>query len=104
MDDILKQNIIKDLGIDLLPEDKQEEVILRIGKLIFQGVLLRVMDLLGDADKDELEKLMAGDGATPEAVMKFLQQKIPNLDEVVRDEVTEFKKESVEFMQGLTRD
>lgn len=101
MDEILKQNIIKDLGLDKLPPEKQEETILTIGRLIFQGVVIRVMSLLGEKDKDEFDKLLSEKIEDEEAVLNFLKSKIPNLEELVNEEVAKFKKESVDFMKNL---
>ncbi|MBI2514921.1 hypothetical protein HYV91_01905 [Candidatus Wolfebacteria bacterium] len=101
MDSILKQNIIQDLGIDRLPADEQEEALLSIGRIIFQGVLIRVMGLLGEKDKDEFDKLLTEKADDEEAVLKFLQAKLPNLDEIVNNEIAMFKRESLDFMQAL---
>lgn len=101
MDSILKQNIIQDLGIDRLPADEQEEALLSIGRIIFQGVLIRVMGLLGEKDKDEFDKLLTEKADEEEAVLKFLQAKLPNLDEIVNNEIAMFKRESLDFMQAL---
>ena len=101
MDDILKQNIIKDLGMDQLSPEKQEEMLLTIGRLIFQGVIIRVMSLLSEKDKDEFDKLLTEKIEDEEAVLNFLKSKIPNLEELINEEVALFKKGSVDFMQSL---
>ncbi|MBI5732256.1 MAG: hypothetical protein HY982_02770, partial [Candidatus Magasanikbacteria bacterium] len=72
-----------------------------IGRIIFQGVLIRVMGLLGEKDKDEFDKLLAEKSDDEEAVLKFLQAKLPNLDEIVNNEIAMFKRESLDFMKGL---
>jgi hypothetical protein len=101
MDSILKQNIIADLGIDRLPQGEREEALLSIGRIIFQGVLIRVMGLLGEKDKDEFDKLLGEKPDDEEAVLKFLQTKLPNLEEIVNNEIAMFKRESVDLMQAL---
>ena len=101
MDSILKQNIIQDLGIDRLAPEKQEETLLSIGRIIFQGVLIRVIGLLGEKDKDEFDKLLSEKADDEEAVLEFLQAKLPNLNEIVNDEIAMFKRESVDFMNQL---
>ena len=37
MDDSVKQDIIRELGIDLLPPEEQEEAFAKIGAIILQG-------------------------------------------------------------------
>lgn len=101
MNGILQKNIIKDLGIDTLPEKEQEEMLLSIGKIIFQSVLIRVMDELDEKGKDEFEKLLEEKANDEEAILNFLRLKIPNLDEIVNEEVAKFKQESVNFMSKI---
>lgn len=101
MDEILKQNIIKDLGLDKLSQAEQEEVLLSIGKLIYQGVIVRVMNELSEKDKEEFDKLLMEKIDDQEAVFNFLKSKIPHLDELVNEEIGKFKKESLEFMKKV---
>lgn len=101
MDESIKQNIIKDIGLDRFSKEKQEEMLLMIGKLIFQGVIVRVMGLLSDKDKDDFDNLLMKNVEDEEMVLNFLQSRIPNLDELVKDEIASFKKESADFMENL---
>lgn len=100
---ILQENIIKNLGLDSLPEKEQEEVLQRIGRIIFQTVLIRVMEYLDEAAKDEFEKILTEKPNDEAAILGFLQAKIPNLDEIVNDEVSKFKQESVDFMKAIKK-
>lgn len=102
MEDILKQNIIKDLGLDSLPEEEQKEAFLKIGEIIFSGVLSRVLDELSDEEASEFEKIISETPDDEEAVMNFMKAKVPNLDEIVNEEITKFKKESVDFMNEIS--
>lgn len=101
MDDILKQNIINDLGIGALPQEQQEEALVRIGNIIFQGVLARVLELMPENDKNEFEKLLAEKNSGQETILNFLRLKVDNLDALVIEEVGKFKQESVDFMKNI---
>ncbi|MDI6884669.1 MAG: DUF5663 domain-containing protein [Hadesarchaea archaeon] len=103
MPTILQRNIIKDLGLDKLPEKEQEEALLTIGRIIFQAVLIRVMNELTAKEKDQFEKLLTEKPDDEETILKFLQTKVPNLNEIVNDEVAKFKKESIDFMKKVTK-
>jgi hypothetical protein len=100
-DTILRKNIIKELGIDTLPEKKQEEILLRIGKIIFQAVLIRVMERLNSKEKDEFTELLVKKPNDEEAILGFLKSKIPDLDEIVNEEVATFKREVVNFAKEI---
>ncbi len=103
MVNILQQNIIQELSLDVLPEKEQEEAILRIGRIIFQAVLIRVMEELSTREKNEFDKLLREKPDDEKAILDFLKSKIPNLDEIVNEEVAAFKKESLEFMEKIKK-
>lgn len=103
MKDALKQNIIKELGLDTLSPEDQEEAILNIGRIIFQGVLIKVMGEMSEKDKDEFEKILTEKPDDEDAILEFLKSKIPNLDEVVNEEVAKFKRESLDFMKNIKK-
>ena len=93
----LKTNIIKELGIDVLPEKEQEEILQGLGKIIFQSVLLRVMDELTEKEKDSFEKILTEKPNDEEAILTFLKAKVSNLDEIIKEVVSKIKKEAVDF-------
>ncbi|MEK7452947.1 MAG: hypothetical protein AAB614_01810 [Patescibacteria group bacterium] len=102
---VLQQNIIKELGIDNLPEKEKEEMLLRIGKIIFQDVMFRVVEILSEKDQDEMSKLFdetAGDDEG-DKVLDFLRSKIDNFDDIVGEEIVKFKEESVDIMQSIKK-
>ncbi|MBI4691842.1 MAG: hypothetical protein HY773_00110 [Candidatus Terrybacteria bacterium] len=98
---ILQKNIISDLGLDKLSEKEQEEALQSIGRIIFQSVLIRVMEEMDDKGKDEFEKVLSEKPNDEEAILNFLQTKLPNLNEIVNEEVAKFKQESVDFMKKI---
>ena len=54
----VQKNIIELFEINKLPEEKQEEAITRIGNIIFQSVLIKVLPTLNEKDLVEYEKMM----------------------------------------------
>lgn len=61
------------------------------------------MEELDDNGKDEFEKILSEKPNDEEAVFGFLKTKLPNLDEIVNDEVIKFKQESVDFMKTIKK-
>lgn len=103
MNDILKQNIINTLGIDVLPQAEQEEALETMGRIIFQAVLIRVVEELKDEDKDEFEKVLENAQGNEDALFNFLKAKLPDLDSIVEEEVAKFKQANVDFMKATTK-
>ncbi|MFA6257126.1 MAG: hypothetical protein WCT29_02900 [Candidatus Paceibacterota bacterium] len=96
----VRKNIINLFEIDKLPEEKREETIARIGKIIFQTVLVRVLPLLEEKDLAEYNKLMT-DGAAPDAVLDFFFEKVPLFLEIVAEETENFRRESAEILRRI---
>jgi len=104
--DILQKNITKELGLENLPEDKKEEVYLRVSKIIYQNIMIRVVEILDEEQKDEFNKLLDEDSQTEEEsdkILEFLRFKIENFDDIVSEEIVRFKEESVGVMQELKK-
>ena len=98
---LIQKNILKTLGIDRLPPIEQEEIVERMGNIIFSRIMRRVAGMISDEDKVELEKLMSTDKGKSDEVLEFLQSKIPELDRVVEEEVRGFADRSVAVMKTL---
>lgn len=97
--DFLRQDLIMELGLGSLSDEKKEELVLRIGGLVQQNIILRLMSEMPENDKDELEKKISeGDG---EKTLEFLQSKVPNLNKIAEEEIARFKQEAVARMQAV---
>jgi len=99
LQDFLQKDLIAELGLQALPDDKKEEMVLRIGELIQQNVVLRIISEMPEGDKDEFEKVLGEDNG--EKTMEFLQAKFPNLNQVAEEEIAKFKQEAINQMQGI---
>lgn len=99
---MLNENIIKYLEMGDLDEKTRNETLLRVGKIIYQAVILRVLELLDDEEKKSFEQLLDKDdqGGSKEAeIFEFLQKYVPNLNQITEEELAKLKKETVSVMQ-----
>jgi len=88
--------LIKDLGIDTLSQDKQSELIIKMTEVLLKRIFLETMEKLGEQGRDEYEKMSQGE-VDPQQVETFFKEKINNYDGMVEKIVEEFK---VEMMQA----
>ncbi len=93
----INNTIITTLGINALPVDQQKEAIERLGGLVYQEVMLRVVDQMEEADKDEFEKLLATN-PDPETMFEFIAEKVPEVDTIVKEEAEKLRGEASEIM------
>jgi len=92
---VLKQTIIEELGLQDLPQEKQDELMTQIGEVVMKRIYLETMETL---EKDDQEKLVDLIEKNPEGVEVFLREKIPDYDNFVKKVVDEFKSELKEDM------
>ena len=90
--------LIKDLGIDTLSQDKQNELIIKMTEVLLKRIFLETMDKLGENGREEYEKMTEGD-IIPEQVEAFFKEKIQNYDEMVQGIIGDFKGEMMQANQ-----
>ena len=93
MNNILSKDIIQEWGLQSLPEMKQVEMVDRIGRMLYQALLVRSLDILSEVEQTEFDLLLDEDTTTPEEVMKFLKSKIPTFDIMVTEERNKMKED-----------
>ena len=93
MNDFLSNEIIKEWGLEPLPKDKQSDVADRIGKMIYQAVLVKALDILSEQEQTEFDQLLDDNATTPQDVLAFLKSKIPTFDQLVLEERQNLKKD-----------
>jgi len=88
----IKQTIVDLFGLDKMAPEKAAEMTDRLGKLIFQAVLVRVLPLLSETDLTEYEKIV-GSQEGGEAVFKFLGEKVPGFENIIMEESESLRQE-----------
>ncbi len=96
----INKNIIEILGINALPVEQQKEAMEKLGAIVYQEVMLRVLDIMSEEDKDAFEKLIEVN-PDPEAMFTFLAEKVPNIDQIVTEEAQALREESAEILGGI---
>jgi len=87
----IEQDILKELGIDQLPQDRQEEVLSVMTEAILKRMMLRLLEPLSEDQRKQLEDISAaGDSAK---VSEFLAANIPNYEVLMKEEVEKFKQD-----------
>jgi hypothetical protein len=96
----LLQKIGDEFGLSTLPPEKQEELLARIGGIIYQAVLMRVLSQMTEIEQDEFDSLLEK-GAEPDEIFSFLKEKVPSVETIIKEESDAFKKETIEVMNQV---
>jgi succinate dehydrogenase flavin-adding protein (antitoxin of CptAB toxin-antitoxin module) len=99
----LKTIFIDELGLAELPADKQEDVLKDVTDHILQAVMARAVDVLSEAEQDELEKRLETD-VSAEDLFTWLSEKIPTFSEIVVEEIAASKKDVLSLFESLEKE
>jgi hypothetical protein len=83
-------NIFVDLGLANLPEEQKLALLDQMNELIHKRTMLRVLEILTDEQK---QHLMKDENQSEEALLAALQQVVPNLGELIFEQVELVKNE-----------
>jgi hypothetical protein len=98
---LIEKDLITELGLGDLSDEKKMELVIKWGNIVQKDIMMRVLAELPEGDKEELDKLLIGKGENFEEIYQFLEKKLPNLDEIAKEEIEKFRKEMRETFKSL---
>ena len=96
----IEKNIIEILGLENLPREEAEEILIRAGTVIYENVLLRVMETMTEKDQDDFEKILDAEGK-PEEIFSFLKERVKDFEKIVKEEAEKFKNKTSNIMDQI---
>lgn len=91
--DAMMQELVRELGLDRLPEDKQQQLLAQMGEVLMKRIFLETLEKLAEAGKDEEYEQFMEKQPTQEEAEAFLTTHIPGYAEMVEGIVADFKNE-----------
>lgn len=93
----IKQTIVNLFELDKISPEKSAEMAERLGKLVFQAVLARILPMLSKEDTAEYERMISAK-EEGEAIFKFLSEKVLDFENIIKEESESLR---VELAQEL---
>ncbi len=93
MNNILSKDIIKEWNLDSLSATEQADAVERIGRILYQALLVKSLDILSEKEQDELDELMDKNETTSQMVLTFLESKIPTFQDLLKEEKESLKQD-----------
>lgn len=81
----MQKTIVDLFELDKMEPEKAIKMLNELGTTILESVLARVLPTLSDTDMAEYEKIV-DEEQEPEVLFKFLSEKVPNLDDIIKEE------------------
>ncbi|MBT3355831.1 hypothetical protein HN784_01120 [bacterium] len=91
-------DLIKELGINDLPQEQREETLTQMSEVIQQRIVLRIVEELPADKKEGFADVVNNSAEEPEAIDTFLTENLPNVEELVLEEIGKYKAEMLEFV------
>ncbi len=97
-------DLIRELKIDQLSKEDQEKVLLSMGEVIQQKVLTRIIEDFPDEKRKEFLGKLENNQTTPQEIQETIEKNIPNYEDLILEEIENYKKETVDFMKKMQED
>jgi len=81
-------NLLEALDLQELEPEEQEEILLDLNTLVFEGTLLRLIERMDEKTKDDFNMLMDTD-PEEEVVTAFLEERVPGAEKAVEETLEE---------------
>ena len=92
-EDQMRQEIVKRLGVEALPQEEQDKLIDQVNEAILARVMYETMESLSEENVEILKQKMEDESSSAEDVDLFLRSNIENYDEFLKNIVDTFFEE-----------
>ena len=92
MNEEFKIKIVKDFGLENMDSRQREEMIEKIGNMLFESVVERAVDVMDDDAMNEFDRTIDDAGNDYQKIISFLKSKVPDFDKIVSEELSRLKR------------
>ncbi|OIP65546.1 MAG: hypothetical protein COV32_02895 [Candidatus Yonathbacteria bacterium CG10_big_fil_rev_8_21_14_0_10_43_136] len=94
----LRDILIKELSIGELPEEAQDEIVVKLGEVILKSLTIAIFDKLSSEARVEFEKIGAKNDTA--LIQEFLEENIPDMHTLMEEEVRRTLQNYAELEAG----
>jgi hypothetical protein len=99
MEEKKEKTLIEELGLGHLSEEQKNQMNDQLADILQNRVTVRILEILTDEEKAELDKLVAA--GDDEKADVFLTEKVPGLELIVQEEFESLKREMIKRNEDL---
>lgn len=92
MNEEFKKKIVKDFGLEGMDSREQEQMIEKIGNLLFESVVERAVDVMDEETMNGFDEAIAEAGSDYQKVISFLKSRVPGFETIVSEELSRLKR------------
>ncbi len=87
------KDLIKELGLENLSVDEQEKLVSDMSEVVYERVLLRVVEKLSDEEATELNNLF--EKGNMEKIDQYLRDRVPDFASILKKEIEKYQEEMI---------
>jgi succinate dehydrogenase flavin-adding protein (antitoxin of CptAB toxin-antitoxin module) len=91
----LREILIKELGLEGLPAEAQDEVVVKLGEIILKSVTIAIYEKLSPDARAEFDKITEEND--PSLIQRFLDEHVPDMQGLMEAEI---KRTLQDFNKG----
>jgi hypothetical protein len=92
----IEESLIKEMGLTDLPAEKQQELVGKMFEVLLKRIYVEAIEKLGEEERKTFGEMIDRD-ADPEEVEKFLQEKISDFPEMLKNILSGFREEMLKM-------
>jgi len=92
MSEEINKKIAKDFGLDSMDSREQEEMVEKIGNLLFESVVERAINVMDEEMMGKFENIVSEAGSDYQKVISFLKSSVPGFNQIVSEELNRLKR------------
>jgi hypothetical protein len=92
MNEEFNKKIVKDFGLEGMDSREQEQMIEKIGNLLFESVVERAIDVMDEEAMNEFDGVIENAGSDYQKIISFLKSRVPGFDKIVSEELSRLKR------------
>ncbi|MFA5997197.1 MAG: DUF5663 domain-containing protein [Candidatus Paceibacterota bacterium] len=81
----LREVLIKELGLEGLPPEAQDEIVGKLGEIILKSTTIAIYEKLSPGERAEFDRITAEN--EPELIGRFLEEHVPDMQSLMETEV-----------------
>ncbi|BFT94331.1 MAG: hypothetical protein MNSN_08750 [Minisyncoccus archaeiphilus] len=89
------KDIISELSLDYLSLEEQEEIIAEMSEVVYEKIILRVIEKLNEDDVKSLNNIL--DEERYDEAGFFLSERVDNIEKIIEEEIKSFQEEIIKF-------
>ncbi len=94
----IRKILIKELGLESLPEEAQDEVVKKVGEVVLKSLTAAIFEKIPNAAREDFERI-TGNGNSG-LIQEFLEEHVPDLHTLMEEEV---RKALQKFAENETK-